>query len=107
MSETLTITAPLWRWSGGSAGGGWFFVTIDGEPAETIHAHAAMRRLEAGRKKGFGQVRVDARIGQTGWTTSLFPDKAREGFLLPVKAAIRKTEGLGEDDIVTVAIALP
>ena len=41
---------------------------------------------------GWGVIPVTARIGVTTWTTSLFP---RQGhYLLPLKDAVRKAEGV-------------
>ena len=34
-----------------------------------------MQRLEFGRRRGFGSVKVMARIGETQWKTSVFPQK--------------------------------
>ena len=96
-AETIRFSAPLWRWTGGSSGA-WFFLTIVGEPAEHITGHALMRRLELGQARGFGSVKVSARIGGTSWRTSVFPN--RDGsWILPVKAAVRRAECLGENDI--------
>lgn len=95
MTEQIAFTAPLWRWTGAN-GGAWHFVTIIGEPAEALTATALMRRLE-GLGRGFGSLRVLARIGESEWQTSVFPQKAEGGpteWLLPVKAAVRKAEGL-------------
>ncbi|MBD3731033.1 MAG: DUF1905 domain-containing protein [Sphingomonadales bacterium] len=105
MSEAITHTAPLWRWTGEN-NGSWHFVTIGGEAGEAIAAHEAMRRLELGHRRGFGSVRVTARIGTSEWRTSVFPSKAEGGWLLPVKAAVRKAEGLAEGDAVSVTLTL-
>ena len=109
-AEELTATAQLWLWHGPEGTAAWHFLTLDGETAETIAAHAAMRRLEfgpqAGRARGFGSVKVDAQIGDSCWTTSVFPSKAHDGFLLPVKRAIRKAEDLAAGDAVTVRLTL-
>ncbi len=40
---------------------------------------------EAGPRHGFGTVRVQARIGNAIWHTSLFPDSSSGSLLLPVK----------------------
>ena len=101
MNDTIRHTAPLWPWTGASAGN-WFFLTIDGVAGEEPSALAALRRLEPEARRGFGAVRVRARIGGTQWNTSCFPNKMRGGRLLPVKAAIRKAEGLGGGDTATV-----
>lgn len=107
MSDTVTFTSALWRWSSdGSPAGGWFFLTIDGAAGEQIAAHEAMRRMELGRGRGFGSVKVRARIGESEWATSVFPSKHHGGYLLPVKAAVRKAEGLAERDEVNASLEL-
>ena len=54
MTETHTLTTPLWIWTTDKAPANWHFLTIDGEVAEAIHALVLMRRLEFGRKRGWG-----------------------------------------------------
>jgi hypothetical protein len=102
MTERLTHTGPLWRWTTPAAPAAWFFITIDGAAGEALSGTALMRRLE-GAAKGFGSIKVAARIGDTGFTTSVFPSK-ETGWLLPVKAAVRKAEGLSEGDAVEVVL---
>ena len=38
-------------------------------------------------------MRVEVTLGTSTWRTSVFPDKAR-GYVLPVKSAVRRREGL-------------
>jgi Domain of unknown function (DUF1905) len=104
MTETHTLTAPLWIWTTDKAPASWHFLTLDGEVAEAIHALALMRRLEGGRKRGWGSMKVRATIGDTSWETSIFPAKEMGGWLLPVKAAVRKAEGLVAGDLVRVQV---
>lgn len=92
----------LWKWQG-EGPSAWHFVTVDGEAGDTLSALAVMRRLELGRSRGFGSLKVRAQIGDSEWTTSVFPHKER-GWLLPVKAAVRKAEELGEDDAVSLTL---
>ena len=106
MSETHSTTAKLWIWSTDKAPASWHFLTLDGEVAEAIDALALMRRLEFGRKRGWGSMKVRATIGDTSWDTSIFPAKDIGGWLLPVKASIRKAEGVVAGDAVEVAITL-
>ncbi len=103
MTETITHTGPLWRWTTPSAAAAWHFLTIDGEAGEALSATALMQRLELGRRAGFGSLKVTAQIGESSFSTSVFPAKAT-GWLLPVKATIRKAEGLAEGDSVTVRL---
>jgi hypothetical protein len=102
VSERITCTATLWRWTGGKAAGSWYFLTIGGEAGEMISATALMRRLE-GMGRGFGSLKVTATIGSSLWQTSVFPSR-KDGWMLPVKAAVRKAEALGEGDEVEVVL---
>jgi hypothetical protein len=74
---------------------GW--VALTGDAAEAIAAHELARRLELGKRRGFGSVKVTARIGGSRWQTSLFPQKTG-GWFLPVKKPIRLAEGLDFGD---------
>ncbi len=101
--ERLTHTGPLWRWTGGANNGTWHFLTINGPAGDALSGTAIMRRLE-GAARGFGSLKVQARIGGTDFATSVFPSKADGGWILPVKAAVRKAEGIGEGDEVEVLL---
>jgi hypothetical protein len=76
---------------------GW--VALTGDAAEAIAAHELARRLELGKRRGFGSVKVTARIGGSRWQTSLFPQKTG-GWFLPVKKRVRLAEGLDFGDAV-------
>ena len=80
-------------------------MTIAGDEAEGIRMAAMTGQWMDGRN-GFGSARVEAKIGDTCWKTSVFPHKESGGWLLPVKAAVRKAEGLAEGDAVTVTVSL-
>lgn len=103
--EDFTVTRPLWRWQSATALSAWFFLTIAGEAAEGIRFAAIGGQWLDGRK-GFGSAKVRATVGDTCWNTSVFPHKESGGWLLPVKAAVRKAEGLAEGDAVTVTVSL-
>lgn len=79
------FTAPLWKWEGNAA---WHFVTLPFDVTDEID------ELTTGKQAGFGSVKVNVTVGRTRWCTSVFPDKGRESFILPVKAQVRKAEGL-------------
>ena len=51
-------------------------------------------------------VKVAVTVGASRWATSLFYSKNVGGYLLPVKAKVRKAEGLHEGDDVTVRMEL-
>ena len=98
--DRFEVTAHLWTWRSDKPGTGWHFLTIEGQTA------AEIRFAALGRTGGFGSIKVEARIGDTSWSTSIFPQRESGGFILPVKAAVRKRERLAEGDAVTVALML-
>ncbi len=101
--DRVEHTAALWRWTSPSAPAAWFFLTIDAAAGEALSAIALMHRLELGQARGFGSLRVTATIGRSRWQTSVFPQKG-EGWMLPVKAAVRRAEGIGEGDEIEVVL---
>ncbi len=106
MSETYIITAPLWIWTSDKAPASWHFISIEGDVAEAIKATAIMRRLESGRRRGWGSMKVQASIGETQWDTAIFPANESKGWMLSVKAAVRKAEGLVAGDLVEIQLSL-
>lgn len=104
MTERLTHTGPLWRWTGSTGTGTWHFLTINGDAGEALSATALMRRLEKSIG-GFGSLKVTAMIGDSVFKTSLFPSKEL-GWMLPVKASVRKAEGVSEGDLVKVVLEI-
>lgn len=99
------FSGPLWLWRGKAKDGtptstAWHFVTIDGVVADAIRA------ASPGRSAAWGSVYVRVRIGGTEWQTSVFPSKDVRGYLLPVKAAVRKAQKLAEGDMVALQISV-
>jgi len=95
---TISLDAEVWLWT--SNGASWHFLTVEGEAA------AEVRSASIGLTRGFGSVSVEVAIGGTRWRTSLFASKASGGFLLPLKAAVRKAEGFAVGDMVSVTITI-
>lgn len=104
MIEALTATLPLKRWQGER--GTYHLVTFTGTKAETIAMHARLHLLEFGRGRGFGSVKVTARIGQTSWKSSVFPQSKQSEWVLLVSKKVMRAEGLSEGDLVQVALDL-
>ena len=95
---TYNFEGKLWRWTG-EAPASWVFVTLPEDVAFAIKCAIIDRRA-------WGSVAVEARIGTTVWRTSLFPEKASGSYLLPVKAAVRKAENLGDESVTEVQLSL-
>ena len=100
--DGLTFTAPLWRWQARKESadtGSWCFVTLPPEVADDV-------RARAGEPRGFGSVRVRVEAAGQTWGTSVFPDAESDGFVLPVKKAIRVAAGVAEGDDLTVTLTV-
>jgi len=103
----ITITAPVWLWGEGK--GRWHFLTVPAEEAVELRLAASA----SGPRTGFGSIRVEATIkcpssgsGQAvTWRTSLFPQKSG-GYILPIKADVRRRAGIGAGDEVTTDLSL-
>lgn len=96
MELSYRFSAELWEWTGDAP---WVFVTVPVDDADEIDELVP-------HKRGFGSVKVAATIGTTAWSTSIFPDKARQSYVLPVKRAVRQREGLDVGDTADVAITV-
>ena len=94
----ITVTAPIWLWSEGQ--GSWHFLTVPVEESVEIRAHSL-----GNPRRGFGSVRVEATINRVAWRPSVFPQKSG-GYILPVKADVRRRAGIGAGDEVTVELEL-
>ena len=84
-SYSFTFTTELWEWAGKSS---WFFLSLPEADADEIDERFG--RTAA----GFGSIRVEVRIGDTTWQTSIFPSTSEKTYILPVKKAVRSAEGL-------------
>ena len=95
---TLTVTATVWLWN--AEKGSLHFLTVPPEQA------AEIRFDSIGLRGGFGSVKVEAAIGDVAWTTSLFPDSRTGGYVLPLKADVRRRADIAAGDDVTVILKL-
>lgn len=96
-----TFSATLWLWDARRQDT-WTFVTVPPEVSADLADEAAAR----GPRAGFGSIKVRVSIGSMTWSTSVFPDSASGGFVLPVKAAVRRANGVEAGDDVTVRLAV-
>jgi hypothetical protein len=94
-TRTFNLRAKLWKWDGNAA---WHFVTL------SKRASAEINTFAYGQRAAWGSIRVTASVGKTSWSTSIFPDSKSGSYVLPVKAAVRKAEGLTAGRMVRVRL---
>lgn len=87
----LQISGTLFKWVGPAP---WYFVAVPAEQCDFLKAASPLVTY------GWGMIPVTVRIGATRWKTSLWPKD--DGYLVPIKASVRKVERLEEDARVTL-----
>lgn len=65
---------------------------------------ADIKEMSSRLTYGWGVIPATVTIGTTTYTTSLFPKNG--GYLVPVKVAVQRAEGVKLDDLVQVRIEL-
>ena len=89
----IEFDGTIWHWRGPAP---HYFVTV---PAEHCRDLTALVRSVT---YGWGMIPATIRIGKTEWKTSLFPKDG--GYIVPIRANVRRTEHLQEGDTVTVRL---
>ncbi|MCA9363691.1 DUF1905 domain-containing protein [Candidatus Kaiserbacteria bacterium] len=97
-SLPLTLSGKIWIYPGESAS--WHFFTVPQKES------AGIRNTYGPLARGWGSFPVQVALGETVWTTSIFPDRSSGTYLLPLKAAVRKKEGVFDGDTITVQITI-
>lgn len=85
----------VFRWAANPA---FFLVSLPKDASDEIH------EISEGLTNGFGSLKVEARVGSVVWRTSIFPESKTGLFDLPLKAEIRKKNGLVEGSLVSVSV---
>lgn len=91
----LEFSGEVWFWRGPSP---YHFVTVPDDESAELQTAAALVTY------GWGMIPVAARIGETAWTTSLFPKDG--GYVVPLKDKVRTAEGIDVADTVTVRLTV-
>jgi hypothetical protein len=91
----LEFSGDVWEWRGPSP---FHFVTVPDEESAQLQATSAIVTY------GWGMIPVEARIGSTRWTTSLFPKDGR--YIVPLKSVVRRAQGIEVGDAVTVRLRI-
>jgi hypothetical protein len=91
----LNFTSVVIEWRGPAP---YYYLPLPDEEADHVHDVRKMATY------GWGVIPVEARIGETDFSTSLFPKDG--GYLLPLKDAVRKPEGITVGDEVTAELTV-
>jgi len=89
----LEFTASVFEWRGPAP---YYFVTVPDEGCAAIDDAKSLVTY------GWGMIPVTVTLGGTTWTTSLWPRD--DAYVVPLKVAVRRAEGVDEGDDVTVRL---
>jgi hypothetical protein len=87
------FSGEMWFWRGPSP---FHFITVPEANCAAIEAAAPVVSY------GWGMIPVTVQIGDTEWTTSLWPKDGR--YIVPIKAKVQRAEGLELGDVVDVRL---
>ena len=91
----LTFSGELIFWKGPAP---WHYVAVPEDQSAAIEASSRIVSY------GWGCIPCTATSGDTTWTTSLFP---KDGlYLVPVKAAVRRSTGMDLGDTVSMTLRI-
>lgn len=90
-----TITGAIFEWRGPAP---FLFVAIPEDVSRDIKALSQLVSY------GWGVIPVTATLGETTWTTSLFPKKGQ--YLIPIKVLVQKAEHVTAGDIVEIEVTI-
>jgi hypothetical protein len=57
-------------------------------------------------RRGWGAIYAKAKVGKSGWLTSIFPDRHSDTYILPLKKQIRYQENLYDGIDIKVSIEI-
>jgi len=92
-----TFKSKVWVYPGMA---GWHFVNLPKKDSREI------KKIFGVIAAGWGSLPVVVTVGKTSWKTSIFPDKKSGTYLLPLKAEVRKKEGIKEGDTINFSIEI-
>ncbi len=94
----FVVRAKIWLYPSERAS--WHFLMIPKKESSSI------KETFGAYTKGWGSLPVSVTLGKTTWQTSIFPDSKSGTYILPLKATVRRSEGVFEGDTVTVSCAV-
>ena len=90
LKNKYQIRSEVWLYPGQTSA--WHFVSLSKKQSEEIDKKFGDKR------RGWNSFPVSVTLGKTKWKTSIFFDKREGAYILPLKAGVRKKEGIWQGD---------
>lgn len=63
-----------------------------------------IRKTQSGSEEGWGRLNSEITVKESTWQTSIWFDTKHNCFLVPIKAAIRKKEGIADGSEIKIKL---
>ncbi len=91
----LEFSGSVFQWRGPAP---YYYVAVPDDESEDI------RDIATAVTYGWGVIPVEVTIGDTVWTTSLFP---KDGcYLVPLKDKVRRAEAIDDGDVIDLRVVI-
>lgn len=91
------FSAMVWKYEGPN---GWYFASVPQDQSKEI------RKLHQDSEEGWGRLKSEIKINESMWKTSIWFDTKHDCFLVPIKASVRKKEGITDGSEVQVILKI-
>jgi hypothetical protein len=100
LKEDLSIykfKAKVWKYEGPN---GWFFASVPQNLSKEI------RKVHFESEEGWGRLKSEITINESIWNTSIWFDTKHDCFLVPIKASVRKKEGIADGSEISIKLKI-
>ncbi len=87
----------VWKYKGPAS---WYFVTLPRKLSKAI------REAHGISEEGWGRLKANASVKDFTWQTAIWFDRKAKGYLLPIKASVRKAADISAGSSISVIIYL-
>ena len=89
--------AQVWKYEGPN---GWYFVSVPQDLSKRI------RSAHFESEEGWGRLKSEIKMNQSIWKTSIWFDTKLDCFLVPIKALVRKKEGISDGSHISISLKI-
>lgn len=91
------FSAKVWKYEGPN---GWYFASVPHDLSKQI------RKTHFDSEEGWGRLKSKVTINKSIWKTSIWFDTKHDCFLVPVKASVRKKEGITDGSEISLKLKI-
>lgn len=94
-NKQYSFRGKVWKYKGAT---GWHFVTMSARLSNKIRGNHGMS------EEGWGRLKTIASVEGFEWKTAIWFDRKSGGYLLPIKAEIRRKANISEGSTISIHV---